>query len=347
MRPFVKVVRRVVDGGSIAYVSGVLGVTFLLWHVGERWWVTAVGLYVPRILFALPLPPLALAIGRWGSRRYLGLLGAALGVILVPLMGLTVPAPSLRLGRAPAPHLRLLSYNVGGSLGGNDNLVAEVDRYAPDVVLMQELGDPTALAAAMHARYPTVVVSTQFLIAARYPALAEVSPDKIDFAGRRRSPRFVAVTLQTPLGDVAFYDVHPLSPRDALDRLRGPSLRHEILSGHLLSGDAAPAILDNAALRDLQVEAFADAAGRETLPAIIAGDTNLPGLSPILRRLSRFQDGFEKAGWGFGYTFPTDAAPWMRIDRVFASDDLRFTSFRVGTSRASDHHCVVADIERR
>jgi endonuclease/exonuclease/phosphatase (EEP) superfamily protein YafD len=81
---------------------------------------------------------------------------------------------------------------------------------------------------------------------------------------------------------------------------------------------------------------------------VIAGDTNLPGLSHVLHRyLSRYQDGFAKAGWGFGYTFPTrPRGPWMRIDRIVASDELRFVRFRVGRSLASDHECVVADLQR-
>ncbi len=37
----------------------------------------------------------------------------------------------------------------------------------------------------------------------------------------------------------------------------------------------------------------------------------------------------------------------MRLDRILATDDLNFTYFEVGTSNASDHRCVVAEIERR
>jgi endonuclease/exonuclease/phosphatase (EEP) superfamily protein YafD len=80
---------------------------------------------------------------------------------------------------------------------------------------------------------------------------------------------------------------------------------------------------------------------------VIAGDLNLTGLSPVLAHLSRFRDGFTDAGWGFGYTFPTNHRPWMRLDRILATDDLDFTYFEVGTSNASDHRCVVAEFERR
>jgi endonuclease/exonuclease/phosphatase family metal-dependent hydrolase len=87
-------------------------------------------------------------------------------------------------------------------------------------------------------------------------------------------------------------------------------------------------------------------ARRETVPVIIAGDTNLPQLSATLRNFEGFQDGFAEAGVGFGYTFPT-RRPWMRLDRIYASQQLRFLSFRIGSDAASDHLCVVADIEAR
>jgi endonuclease/exonuclease/phosphatase family metal-dependent hydrolase len=342
-------VGRAVEWAGVVYLVLVVAAAALLALVGERWWVTTAGLYLPRVVLLAPLPLLAVALWRLRSPWVLGAQGVTLFVVLVPLMGLSVPAPALPSAHAePTPRVRVLSYNINSSLGGLANLMAEVDRYAPDVVFMQEIGDPVALSRAMKERFPTVLVSGQFLSATRYPVLSKVDPETLPFGGRQRTARFLELTLGTPLGDVAFYNVHPISPRDELTRLRGRGLRREILSGHIFSGDAAGPIQANAELRELQVQTFADAASHETIPTVIAGDTNLPGSSAVARRqLGRFQDGFTKAGWGFGYTFPTNHFPWMRIDRVFASDDLRFSSFRVGTSDASDHLCVVADLQRR
>jgi endonuclease/exonuclease/phosphatase (EEP) superfamily protein YafD len=351
MRPLGKRLRQVVEGASWAYSASVVAATLLLWRIGESWWVTAVGLYVPRFVLAVPLPFLALALLRTGSRLLLGVQAVTLLFVLFPTMGLSIPAPGSPTVRADAaaPKVRVLSYNIDSTLGGVAGLTAEVDAYAPDVVAMQEIGEsPAPLARAMRARYPTVLVSGQFLTATRYPVVSQADRQTVAFEGHPHHAQFVEATMTTPVGDIAFYNVHPGSPRDAINRLRGRGLRREIFSGHIFSGDAAAPILANAALRGLEVESFANAASRESVPAVIAGDTNLPGLSPIVRRyLSRFQDGFAKAGWGFGYTFPADAWPWMRIDRVFASSDLRFSAFRVGTSRASDHLCVVADLQRK
>jgi hypothetical protein len=65
------------------------------------------------------------------------------------------------------------------------------------------------------------------------------------------------------------------------------------------------------------------------------------------RYLSHYVDGFTAAGAGFGYTFPNGKhLPWMRLDRILAASPLRFVEFYVGDSPASDHRCVVADLQR-
>jgi endonuclease/exonuclease/phosphatase family metal-dependent hydrolase len=150
--------------------------------------------------------------------------------------------------------------------------------------------------------------------------------------------------VATPLGKVALYVMHPISPRESFYHMRGEGLRREIASGRLFEGAHAHEVQANSGLRRLQVAAVAADAARETLPVLIVGDTNLPVRSQIYGEiLSRFADGFAAASWGFGYTYPRKL-PWMRLDRILANDRLRFVSFDVGSSRASDHVCVVADV---
>jgi vancomycin resistance protein VanJ len=316
--------------------------------VGERWWVTGVTLYLPRILFAAPLPFVVLALLWLGPRRLLWTQLAAALVVVFPLMGLVVPWPTPRT--AGAATVRVLSYNIDSAVNGFDELVREIDRYSPDIVTLQEIGSVESLGALLRARYPTVNVRNQFIIATRYPILSTLDPEKLENEGRLRSPRFVQQVLDTPLGRIALYNVHPVSPREAFYELRGKGSRRDfLLRGwlrDLLSSGSNLIFEGNAGLRALQVHTFADAARQETLPVLIAGDTNLPGLSFVLHRdLSRFRDGFDAAGAGFGYTFPGGRRPWMRIDRVLASESFRFVGFQVGTSFASDHRCVVADLQ--
>jgi len=83
---------------------------------------------------------------------------------------------------------------------------------------------------------------------------------------------------------------------------------------------------------------------------LIAGDLNMPSLSPTSHRIfSDYQDGFEQAGWGFGHTFPNRSGlrMWLRLDRILASRELAFVDFELGCMRASDHYCVVAELQRR
>ncbi len=339
--------QRLVAALAVLYVVGLLVTLVTLRFVGERWWVTTAALYLPRLGFAAPLPLVLLASLLVRLRRVFSLALASSVLILLALMGFVLPWPT-SIDRG-APVVRVLSFNCDSAFGGADALVEEIDRFSPDIVLLQELPSPGNVAALLQARYPTIRTATQFLVASRFPITSSSDPDKLPFRDQMRSPRWLKQVIETSLGPIVVYNVHPISPREGLFAIRGNAgLKREILSGRVLSSSHADPIRNNAGLRALQVQNFAQSAMRETDPVIIAGDTNLPGLSVVLHdNLSGFQDAFSQAGWGFGYTFPTNHWPWMRIDRIMASAALRFVRFEVGTSLVSDHHCVVADVQRR
>jgi endonuclease/exonuclease/phosphatase family metal-dependent hydrolase len=344
-------VRRTLLTLSALYVAALVGLIAVFRLVGERWWAAGVALYAPRWVFLLPVPFLLVGLFGLGAdlrRAFWGLLATSVVLGLV-LTGFVFPWGP---GRDPgAPSIRVLSYNVNSFYGGAEHVLEIIDHYAPDVVFFQEIGSPDAMLALLRTRYATVRSDSQFIVATRFPITSNAEPEKIDYNGRRHSARWTEQVLQTPLGPIAFYNVHPISPRDGFWALRGQGVKREILSGRLLAGVNKQVLQANIGLRSLQVANFAAAASAETLPVVIAGDTNLPGLSYVLNRsLSRFQDGFSQAGWGFGYTFPTNReprlSPWMRIDRMFASAALRFVHFEVGRSQVSDHDCIVADLQR-
>jgi vancomycin resistance protein VanJ len=340
-----KWLRRGVVAAAIVYPLLLLVAAVALRFIGERWWVTTVALYLPRLVLGAPLPFIVFGLFLCHASGWLWTQAMGALLLLFPLMGLVVPVP--RLANDKAPRVRVLTYNVNSALGGPAKIGEEVERYSPDVVFMQEIAQAEELKRVLSPRYPTVEISGQFLVATRYAIASTVDPERLPFDGRIRSPRFLEYMMDTPLGRVGFYNVHPISPREDFYVLRGKGLRREILSGRIFSGSAGPAILANAGLRALQVQSIAEAAGHDVEPVVIAGDTNLPGLSLVFgRQLSRFRDGFVDAGSGFGYTYPNDRRPWMRIDRILATDALRFVRFQVGTSAASDHLCVVADLQR-
>jgi endonuclease/exonuclease/phosphatase (EEP) superfamily protein YafD len=330
---------------AILYPAALVAVWALLRFVGERWWLTGVALYLPMIGFGLPLPFLV-ALLRLVKRPELLWTQAVGAVILVfGLMGFVLPVP--RLGAPSGPVVRVLSFNIDSARTGVDRIMAEIDRYAPDIAVLVEVGDARGIESSLKERYPNVVVGGQFALGTRYPVVSTREPDHLPYYGRLRSPRYLEHVLDTPLGRVALYVVHPLSPRDDLGAMRGrQGLTKEILSGRVLHPPGADIVQINSGLRTAQVRAFAAEAGAETLPVIIAGDTNLPSLSNLLAaNLSGYRDGFREAGWGFGYTFPAKRWAWMRIDRILASEHFRFLRFIVGDSHSSDHRSVVADLE--
>lgn len=328
---------------AAVYPLALLATVLALRAIGERWWVTTVALYLPRIVLAVPLLIVLGALLALRLRRWLWTQLPSVLLLAFPLMGLVLPWPH---GSAGAPGVRLLSYNVNSGLGGVDGVVEQIDRFSPDVVLLQETGHNEGFEPLLRARYATVSVVDQFVLAARYPLSAMTGPDRIAFEGHARSPRFLRYVLETPRGPLVVYNVHPVSPREDFAALRGRNgFLREVLSGRVFAGASAPRIQANSELRALQVAAFTDAARHESGPVVVAGDTNLPGLSPVLAQsTSGFVDAFAQAGWGVGYTYPNNRLPWMRIDRVLGSGGVRFSNFSVGDSKASDHLCVVADV---
>jgi endonuclease/exonuclease/phosphatase (EEP) superfamily protein YafD len=330
---------------AVSYPIALIAIVLALRFVGERWWVTTVALYVPRLGFVLPLPFLTLALVIWGPRRLLVSQAVAALVWLFPLMGYELPGAA-----SPTPgafHLRVVTCNIATGLYGNDAILAMLHATDADVIMLQET--TPAEYAILPPGLPgySVRISGQFLLASRFPVEEVVEPPKIPHYGLARSPRFVRYRVSTPAGVLRIYNVHPISPRDGLEELRGEGLRREIVGGHIFQGGAAATVTKNATLRLAQLQAIADDARQSTEPVIIAGDTNLPTRSWALAHFfGDLRDGFSDAGSGLGYTYPVPRRrPWMRIDRVLADQHFRFVHFEVIRTRASDHLAVMADLE--
>jgi endonuclease/exonuclease/phosphatase (EEP) superfamily protein YafD len=337
---------RLVRFLAIAYPVTLFVLILAFRFIGERFWATTIGLYLPRIGFALPLPVVTLLVLWRLPRRWLLSQLVALVLVLFPLMGLRLPgAPGATAG---AFHLRLFTMNTAQGQFGTDKIIAEVQASGADVVLLQETtqGQYADLRQSLPGYFHQD--SGQFWLASRFPLEELDQPPFIPHAGKMRSPRFVSYVVKTPVGRVRIYNVHIISPRDALDEVHGEGLKREIASGRLFRGTAAGAVDDNTQLRIAQLQAISDGAHRSADPVLIAGDTNLPTLSWALGHyLGDFQDGFSQAGSGFGYSFPAGRRTWMRIDRILGDDHFRFLSFKVLRSRASDHYAVMADLELR
>jgi endonuclease/exonuclease/phosphatase (EEP) superfamily protein YafD len=316
----------------------------LVW-VGEDWWVTAALLYAPRLAFGLPLLVLVPWLLVTRRRRLLWTQLLALTLTLFPLMGLVLPWPA---ARTTGPSLKLMTFNIGMNEEQHEVILSAIDQMAADLVLLQEVPSwPNPVVGGLRSRFPHVEASTQFVIASRYPILERTDPERIPSFDRRRSPRFMRYLVDSPLGKLAIYSLHPISPRGALGVYRMRDLFHQMRTGKILAGDPETNVSQNAALRAKQIEAAATMAAREKYPVLFAGDTNLPGLSAALHRhLSGYRDAFSSTSWGFGYTYP-QRRPFLRLDRILAGPELDFSEFESGCRGASDHFCVASRVIRR
>ena len=338
--------RAVLVVAAFGYPVAIAVLVLALYFGGENWWVTTALLYAPRMVFAIPLPIVVLCLWLGGERRLLWTQLVAACLLLFPLLGLVLPWPVA--AQSGARSLRLLSFNANSGFGGPPAIAKEIVAASPDIALIQEgqFGGGE-LCDELRAHYPYVEASTQFAVASRFPIVSTTDPERLPYFGRQRSPRFMRYLIETPLGKIAFFSVHPISPRGALHIHRFHDVLHQLRTGAFLTGDPEADLGGNTGLRAIQIEAAANLASKEQVPVIVAGDTNLPGLSTILRKnLSAYGDAFRSASWGFGYTFP-DKHPFLRLDRILGGPELRFTSFRVACRGVSDHLCVVADIERQ
>lgn len=319
-----------------AYLAALAAVAILIAVVGEGWWLGTVLLYVPRLPLLAPLVVCApLALRR--RTRVVFAIQAAIAIAVV----LVLSGPHVSFASAShAPTVRVFSYNVWyGRRGPVELIDREIDAAGAQIVLLQAMSGPVA----RHLREKlgdgwSFHSTTEFFLATRFPVVAADSEHDDD--------RYVQYTLDTPLGLLDVFNTHPYSPRSGIFELRKQS---KALLSDGPSDEAVETVDANAARRASQVAALAGAAKAAKHPVVIAGDTNLPEWSALYREhLARWQDGFAQAGTGFGYTFPANRGlPWMRIDRILAGPELRFTSFTVGSRSGSDHCPVWADLEKR
>ncbi len=88
-------------------------------------------------------------------------------------------------------------------------------------------------------------------------------------------------------------------------------------------------------------------------PSLLVGDFNKTPFSLLHRRVRRhgLEDAFQKAGRGFGFTFPVfgrylglPLPPLVRIDYVWHTPDLRVLSCRPGPDGGSDHLPVQVEL---
>jgi endonuclease/exonuclease/phosphatase (EEP) superfamily protein YafD len=284
-----------------------------------------------------------------------GLLGAALGSSGLTAAGAAAAATfALRWGHrflrktrrneAPgtASDLTVMSFNTLAWQREGRDLEASIARADPDIVGLQEIGPNGAwhLVKAFADRYPYHFVTESanpsgMAVLSRYPI-----GDPVAFKASARGHWWQRMTVDTPSGSIAYFNIHT--------RIPYIQKTHKRLFGYHIPLQFHPERRRN------EVRVLAEMLDAIDGPAIVTGDFNMTERSADHRLMSRrLNDAYRSVGSGFGLSFPRRGAlprpfpspiPMLRLDYVWHSDHFQPAWAYIGDAGHSDHHPVVAGL---
>jgi vancomycin resistance protein VanJ len=322
-----------VEGLALLFLGLILIVTLVLHTVADAWWPATVLLFLGRWPWLLPgIPVLLLALGLAHRRAIVTTLAAG----VIALFGILNFSPGLgRLVRNvdAAGHVRVITFNIAGTMVAPISLVAMATEWQPDIIAVQECREPSIelLRGAKH--YHSDIGTT--CLFTRFPIVRIDSLRRDAFRDAQGAAWVKRYRLRGADGDFDFTNVHLDTPRRAFEAL---------MDGR---DDATAVVSDKTEIRDLESRLARRWVDVGSGPRLVAGDFNMPTESAIYRRhWGSMTNAFSRAGVGFGYS---RRAGWiqLRIDHVLADDGWEVLSARLLPDYGSDHRPVMVDVARR
>lgn len=332
--------RRLAGGVALGYAAILLLYSIAEWLFGQpavsgrvsrlSSMLALMATFEPFLLVPLLLC-LALALLARSRLALVALLAAALPFVLyyLPLFLPRLPAPT------PSRAVTVMTHNILAASRDTDRLAETILSQDADIVALQELvGNHAArLAPRLATTYPyRVIYADQGLgLYSRYP-LRDVQLLTLASEGSYA----IRAVVDLPGGPVTVFNAHPRNPR--IDWTPG-------------AGSLLYVANFDPSRRDRAVASLVNAIDRVKGPVIVLGDLNLPDRSGAYRQLTaHLDDAYREAGWGLGYTFPEGLVwgrfwtpfPFLRIDYVLHSPEIRALEARRGPPSGSDHLPVVA-----
>ena len=327
---------------TLGYVGGLISILVALERWGERFWLFGVLLYAPAQILLLPLLVLtpACILFRWRLVLWHLGAGAALAFCYMTFSWSSVRKP----GEAT---ITAVTFNAGES--NRPQFLAFLQSEKPDLILLQDARGRSAELAAKIAGMSASEVG-QFALVSKFPVQKAAFVADVKWRDQPIAARYeVAIEGRV----VAIYSVHLPTPRQELSRFLG---------GRRLLGDLVgrrhrePGFGNYREWLDERIKlarALAATFASEKLPMIVGGDFNTPDHGYIYHLFaSELTDAFDRAGRGWGLTFPGSTrnpislfGPWLRLDYFFVGRGWRVTECRPEEGRKSQHKAVLARFE--
>jgi endonuclease/exonuclease/phosphatase (EEP) superfamily protein YafD len=281
--------------------------------------------YGPRWIWAIPAL-LVLPACFFSVRRLLPVL-ASLIVATGPVLQLeTAPTLSSRT----QPPFTIVTIN-GGQTITSEGLARLAHDEGADVISLQEWNAPRERQPVVDGY--SVICEGSLCVLSRWPMRLDGALDRRLIGGYFMMA--LRIRLTTPLGDVAVAALHLETVRDGIEAVQ----KRE--------ADALRKLRANILFRDLESRVVSRWLADTREPLLIAGDFNLPSDSAIFRKYwTRWDDAFQAAGWGYGWTKFTR---WwgIRIDHIlFDRSRWEIVEAKVGDDLGSDHRPVIARFVR-
>jgi endonuclease/exonuclease/phosphatase (EEP) superfamily protein YafD len=234
-----------------------------------------------------------------------------------------LPSDSVTAARAAGsggPKIRLLLANVRTSNRRHEEVIALIDRWKPDVVVLQEV----------NARW-----------------LEAMEPIKRQLPHAVTAPRAdnfgVAVYSRRPLEDARIAHLGPAEVDSIIGVLNVGGAGATLVASH----PVPPIGPRNARLRDAQLDAIADTVMQMRGPVLVVGDLNATMWSAPFRRLVA-DTGLGNARQGFGVlpSWPAVLPAFARIpiDQCLCSADIEVVNCALGEPTGSDHLPLIVDV---
>lgn len=312
----------------------------------DRWWLGAFNLYLPQVLWLVPvilLCPFTLKYARRWT-WVLVLYGLWIGG---PIMGFHWAFGPRQATHPAGQILRVMTCNIKYGRRDLAALIGDLERHRPDVVFLQDVEYTMKGPLGTYLRGWHVGAHGQYVIASRWPL---GRPEPCPLSNPAEQAFALRTRMQFGATSIALYNVHLLTPREGLNALRVARKHPERLD------ESIQDLQENVERRLLQAGQLADLVRQERGAIILAGDLNSPDGALACRALGEAQlhNAFNQGGRGYGFTYGhfllrgrlpwLPMTSWMRIDHILLSPGLRSERCWTGNGEASDHRPVLADI---